>query len=59
MTPDEYVSKLARLDQLMGEDPDANSGEGQELSALADELEAYEQWAFPNLYPVQDEDMEP
>jgi hypothetical protein len=51
MTPDEYIAKLTRLDELMGGDPDAESEAGRELSALADELQAYEQATFPNLYP--------
>lgn len=57
MTPDEYVSKLTRLDELMGLDPDdTDSAEFQELSALSDELEAYEKATFPNLYPPDDGD---
>lgn len=51
MTPDEYIEKLTRLDALMGADPEAESEAGKELSALADELQAYEQATFPNLYP--------
>ena len=51
MTPDEYIAKLSRLDALMGDDPEPETEAGAELSALAEELEAYEKATWPNLYP--------
>jgi len=51
MTPEEYVSKMTRLNELMPDDPEPETDAGRELSALARELESYEQAMWPNLYP--------
>ena len=47
MNADDYKTKLARAETLTALDPAANSPEGQELIALAEEIEAYEREHFP------------
>lgn len=47
MTDDEHAIKLARIEWLMSCDPPADSKDGQELQALADEVQAYEEARWP------------
>jgi antitoxin component HigA of HigAB toxin-antitoxin module len=46
---DEYDVALARIDELMANDPEVGTPEGTELTALVDQVIEYEMHHFPML----------
>jgi hypothetical protein len=47
MTAEQHKTKLARVEELMMRNPDADSADGMELQQLAGEVERHEKRAFP------------